>query len=448
MHRLFCMLFVVVVCLGAPAAARQDEASTALLWTSWLYEPSTGRVTLVDSAGETVLAFHLRLPSGITCDSYPDDVAVSPDGTLLGYMVTDSATEGQELVVADWRMSKFLLQYLLPSPPDDEAVFATPLRIAFHETDETLALGRELYNPETRFSMYSGDQQEITERDVSLAVGYRRKNERWTVIVLNPLAGGVRAVLHSHSALTRSVDIPEDGAYLPVVQRYYDDKVVFTLVPAGKYALPRYDSYVWDLTARTVSQTVAYLTLPEYTDTLESTGEVIMAMYDDRLSHRQEDFEDDWHRNTLYIYDPATGSAYPFFHDPAFSLVAPRFVQNDTRIVVGVMDENGKIIRWRVVRRDGSTDVRFFRVGAGGVDAMGTPTGYIVLGRGGHGEAFLLDTDTLNQRVVSLGHILWFDDQAVAPRLLWVQNGTAPDDDESDTPWAQLADPVYDGGED
>lgn len=444
MRKPFFLLVFFFVCLplwGTPATA-QDAPPPASLWTVWIYEPSDGQITLVDSLGEVVLSFNLPLSNVRGYNQYPTNPTVSPDGTLIGYILTSEITGMQRLVVADWRAGNLLVERQLPLPPEDGAAFVTLPRVAFHETTESISLGYELYHPEWRFSMGEDETLEIPDRDETVAVSYRRRDGRWAVAVLDPITNSIIHTLRSHSPLTKSAGIREDQTYLPVIQRYHDRQVTFTLVPEGENPQLTYESYTWDLDTRAVYKTAAYLTLPKHADTLEATGEVVMAVRDDRLAYRK-DF-DEPHRNTLYVYDPLMGMAYPFFHDPEYSLVLPRFIQNDTRIVVGLVDADGELVKWQIVNRDGTVDKKFDRGDSGGVDAIGVPTGYVILGHGEQGEAFLLDVNTLNTGEAELKErVLWFDGEAVSPYLLWAQSGAEPLPDAA-LPWAQLASPVYD----
>ncbi len=413
-------------------------------WTAWVYERATGRVVLINSEGKLVLEFTLQMPFGY--DTYPEDIAVSPDGVLIAYVVAHGTTGSKRLIVSDWRTNEIIstntLTPLWISETEGEY-------IVFHETDENLALGYSQYHPDWQFSL-NADGELVLPEDGTLAFGQRLVMGRWEIVIYDPLSDETLRTLYSDSPVTAAVGIAPDAKQTPIVLRYRDDAVYFILVPdeaddADDGRLTPYAGYVWNTTTNTVCPSIAYGALPMYTDTLPATGEVIMALSDPALPNHQDDFSSP-QRNALYIYDPTLDAIYPFYNTSYYSLVNPRFIQNGARILIGVADRNGNILWWRVIDQSGESQTEYTGRYRSDAEFLGVPDGYIALEQNTQGETYLFHQITSHRIRGFKADVIWYGDSTASPHFIWQQSGIEPPT-HFDIPWAQLAEPIYGDGE-
>ncbi|MCB9450446.1 MAG: hypothetical protein H6672_03355 [Anaerolineaceae bacterium] len=268
-------------------------------WSAWLYAPDTGQVVMAGADGSVLYDFALPLPQGF--DGLPGQIAVARGGTLLAYVARNSDTGEHQLRVYDVVGQNARVAYNLPAITGDT------------------------------FTIWASELN-FNSSDSALAYGYALTDGGWEVIVVDTFLGDLLYQLRSDNPVLADQpgNVPDAT---PFVQRFDDDSVLFTLSGGATYR--------WSLPDGTVTYvgTSAY---PGDMDTFAPTGETVMALDDPALPGP-----------SLQVYDPATGTRFPFYNEPevleaAHFLQSPRFVQNGER--VAVLAGN----RLRLLERDGS----------------------------------------------------------------------------------------------
>src|SRR5262249_14698440 len=121
-----------------------------------------------------------------------------------------------------------------------------------------------------------------------------------------------------------------EGVWYAYIQKYSGLEVHFTLEWETVVNIRK--GYVWNIATDEIGENIAYPNLT--TDTFSPTGEVVMALEDDRFPYPKipenliDPFEPRY--NSLQVYDPIQRERYPFYN--AWGL--PQFVQNGERILV------------------------------------------------------------------------------------------------------------------
>ncbi len=369
-------------------------------WIVWLYDSAAGRMTQITPQG-AAQDFILPLPAGF--DRYPGRVAVGRGGQPFAYIVSNSATFQGQLVVADQTAAR--------------ATFNLPL---------TFADSWEFFASEQVFRRDNG----------AVALGYSLEGGGWGIIVFDIAAGAVTHTLRHDTPLAAALGLPAGFGLTPVVRDFSGDAVTFTLVQAGAGGAPAYDSYTWSLSAGTIAANPTWPGLDS--DIFAPTGEVVMALPDDRLANARAAFTF-YQANSLHVYDPFTGARFPFYNAPDRTLALPRFIQNGERILVDTMDAAERY-RWLVIGRDG-VEWGALPAAVRILDARGLPDGFVYTT-----DAFAPGVTTLvyvNTRgPLNAGAPIWTSLPGAQPVIAWA-GGVGAVAQAAATPWAKLADAVY-----
>ncbi len=360
-----------------PAYAGTNE------WQVWLYQED-GLAVRLDQAG-TLLDTEI-LPFAAESNLLPPTtITASADGTLLAYVVRENETA--RLQVVDTRRDIRLLNYNLPATAANLVIPHTIERAAYH----------------TLFD----------ERGAEIAFGYGNGESGWRVDVLEIISGDVLATLtHDSSLMTRLNTVTQYGV-VPVIQRYEQGRVDFTIHPAGALN-PPYASFVWDIAENTVNPTSIYAN--PFNDIFAPTGEIIMAMVDNRLPDNADRFLYG-QLNALHVYDPTTNTRFPFYNSPELWLYRPLFIQNGERILSGGVDASGAFVGWAVVERSGEV-AGIVPLSDGLLDAAGTGNGFVYIPRQADDTLSLWAVNT--RQTIDVGKEIWRTRRTGTPHLIWV----------------------------
>jgi hypothetical protein len=369
-------------------------------WAAWLFDPAAGRMIYVTGASGAVDAVSLSLPAA---DYTTGRVAVGHGGSPFAYIASNA--EGvARLVVADRAQIRF--QYELPSSYADSLEF-------------------------------SAGSAPFTADDSAFALGYSLVQPGWEIIVMDIRTGAIPYTLRSSDPLAVNNRLDSRFGVTPVIREFNGDRVMFTLVLAGTEGAAQYQSFTWHLGSDQLIANDVYPALDAAR--LPATGEVIMALPDERLPAAPESFPF-FQANTLHVFNPANGARYPFFYVTDLNLYRPRFIQNGEWILVGGEMTTGEAI-WMVIGRDGQL-------------AGTLPSTVTIDHLWGLGDGFLYTTGGFSPGAVTLvyaytrpglnaGAPVYISDAGQTLDIAWAGNTVAIPPPAAYTAWAQLADPVY-----
>jgi hypothetical protein len=310
------VVYIMVVLFLLPIA---PQVSAVAPWSAWIYQQVSGTMTLVNQDGAVLDTFILPSEAAYT---YSRNVAVSDDGNLFGYVVSDSAAPN----------NGYLYLY-------DRA--ADTVRYAF-----------DMGPTPTHSLDYSASNLNFSADGSTFAFGYSNSDSSlWWALVIDLTLFDVPFGIRSIDPLASSNGLQPEFL-LPVVQYNRDGQVVFTPVLLGTEGLSEYNAFTWDTATIALSSNPAYRTLGN--DTFPITGEVIMAAEDARLPFTSADFAY-FQYNTLQVYDPAIGGRYPFYHDAEMFYFDVQFVQGHERVLalghdsdsnfhISLIERNGDLV--------------------------------------------------------------------------------------------------------
>jgi hypothetical protein len=303
-------------------------------WSAWMFNDADGQLLLLTDvmAGS---AQSLTLPMQAGYDKYARNVAISHNWRYIAYALLNSSTGAQQFVVYDREAGGVVRQFGVP-------------QMACVDPD-TFGLG------------FVAHEYQFSEDNTAVAFGYCQQPVGWEIRVIrltDPDSAGSDLVLRADNPAVKAlVELDKAGRHIaPTVWRYRDGEVTFIAVPLGTEGLDRYPNYTWNTSTNTVRITDAYLTMD--TDIYVPTGESISDLVDDRFPSCGEPCGPYWTPNTLSVYDPATGTRFPFYTTSQYAMFRPTFIQGGERILVGLIVqgsmESGAPPRWAVLERNGA----------------------------------------------------------------------------------------------
>jgi uncharacterized protein YgiM (DUF1202 family) len=387
------------------------QAQSAASWAAWLYR-TDGRVIRLATTGEPTAAaavideILLPLPAGY--ETYPlNSVSVSPDGQRMAYLA-GNATQSQQLVIYDHAQRNISALYDLIG-------------------NNGIRGGMPVFSPDS----------------ARLVFGYSLIGGGWEIIVIDVNDFAIIDTLRSDDpasvlAGVQTVDV------VPHLQRYAADRVNFTLLPVDGSAPSRVDSWLWELPLRRVLVSGAFRSADAAL--YSPTGEVVMALRDDRLPVGETLLLPD-QANTLQVYDSSIDALYPFYHDGIGEVRSPAFAYNGTWIAFEAVTSDA--IGWQLVNREGES------IGGFGADMQiedlaPTPDGLIYLARDNTSPTVKLYSLSANAEGALDEALLRYDSESdQALEIVWVGDvsgltllGIPP---EGEGQWAQLAPPLTGG---
>jgi uncharacterized protein YgiM (DUF1202 family) len=399
-------LFIILLALfSLPTSA---QAQNATLLAAWLYR-ADGRLTRVALAGEqAVVVDEILLPLPASYDTYPlNTISVSPDGQRMAYLA-GNATQSQQLVIYDHAQRNISALYDL--------------------TGNNGALGG--------MPVFSPDSSR-------LVFGYSLIGGGWEIIVIDVNSFSIIDTLRSDDpasvlAGVQTVDV------VPYLHRYAADRVNFTLLPAAGSIPSRVDSWLWELPLRRVLPSPAFRA-PDAAH-YATTGEVIMALRDDRLPVGETLLMPD-QANTLQVYDPNTDTLFPFYHDGTGEVHQPEFANNGAWIAFEAVTSEGT--GWQLVNREGEL-VGSFGAEVEIEDLAPTPDGLIYLARDAATPTIKLYSLSADAEGAPGEGVLRYDSESDQPlEIVWVGDVSGMPllgiPAEGEGQWAQLAPPLTGG---
>lgn len=392
-------LFILLVLLSlmvAPAAAIPAE------FTAWLYTPDTGTMTLVDLSGE-VDSFELPLAPPYDVRPFTN-VVVSPDGNKIAYVLGQTGTSNQQLMVYNYSSRAVVAQYPVAN-------------VAYSSIDFG---GRFAFSPDSN----------------RVAFGYSTDPAGWEMVVIDlvsfSIAGGIGSSDPAFSGFPASYGVtPMPTYYISA------DSLAFALILGGTDATTPAGSFVWNLVSNAVSPNVGY---GMASDVFTPTGEAVGTLADSRFGSTPDSFFFS-QQNTVQVYDPTVAARWPVFANAAWSMYMARFVFNGRQIAFIAYD--GANERAYMLNRDGSL-VGSLPVGVVPYDMAGVPDGFVYAKQDGGVPGLY----SINLRAGDTnGSLVWSGVPNTYPRITWVGALGSASFMFIDPPyaaWAELAERVAD----
>jgi hypothetical protein len=404
--RLLVILIVILLFSLTPFVGAQDEQPGA--WTAWLYDPQVGVVTLVSDGGVVVREFALPLAQAF--DTYSYYVLVSPSGSHVAYVGLDSSADipNRQLFVYDVRRGELAAAYPLEPNAEATSIELIPGMRAFDEANSQLAVGYVLFD-RVDFDADPG----------------------WGIVVIDYSVGQVTASVSSED----TGGLTDWDLSVPSPYHFENGVVEFVSIFYATEGLPEYPAYGWDTASGAIEARPNRVS--PFSDRLTATGEVVMALQDDRLPFAE--LPDDPMPfpvvNTVQVIDPESGTRFPFYHDRERTILRANFIQNGERVLVVAYDGVNDSPTGTVVERDGQ-QVADFELPAFIYQTPATPDGFAYLLPDDEPALVHVQTrgDVFDERLV------WQGISGSAPHLIFVQSEVPPA--ESFAPWAELAEPL------
>lgn len=380
-------LLVVLILMVALPIAAQETPEPAQGWRAWLYNSTSGAVTVVDSGGSVVNEFTLPLAQAF--NYYGQNIAVSPSGSHVLYTALDTSSDvpNQQVFVYDVNAQFIAATYPLASGAQATTLDVRPTSAIFDEASRKVAFGYVISTAET---------------------------STWEIAVIDYNTGVATATLTPQSEGASSIG---DGLIVPVIREFDGVSVSFTAVYYATGGAGGYPAFIWDTTSNTVTQTEIFTSIGA--DILPETGEVIAPAFLEAMSAAPMPAEPGFvvPQNVVTVYQPESATRAVFYNDPERVIDNVRFVQGGERVAISrydaVTDTPGL---WRVIQRDGVV-VGETNIPNSVFNVYGTPDGlvYLDLGQGPTLVHINTSDDSLSQEVI------WTGDMQTFPVLAAVQ---------------------------
>jgi hypothetical protein len=406
MRRGFVLIIVWAFLLVGQTAAQGS------VWTTWLYDSTTGRAWQVDNAGIVLHDMQLPAPAEYAPDAFTFSygLAVSHDGTRLAYSITGQDTTGASittLVVYDVPTNTVLTTFQPPMTPLADALSLSRRANLFNLTGGAIAY--------------------------SYAAGDTAATQLWQVVVIDILTGTTLAELNNGNTSIQAQNFDSTVApYLvPHIYFYEGATVNFALVAFGTMALnQQFDNYAWDSITGRLVQTNQFSTLGG--DYLPRIGESVIPIVDERVA---ADTTRAAYANSLHVYRPDIGARAPFFASATLELLRADFAENGNQVVAQALSLADGSPVWLLIDRAGVSRV-LPTIDALDGAVVGTPNGFIYVLDGSPQIAILTDTTTAQNEQTPL----WVAPTGVSAVPVWA---TPPERNVVRSAWAQLAPPVF-----
>jgi hypothetical protein len=414
MFRRTLLLAAVILVFAVSVNAQEDETPG---WTAWLHETNSGYITLVNGDGE---ARTITLPPEGEMGAmgvWGEWIAVAPSGEHIAY----EADYQFYVYHAATNKSTFTSYSIFPqSPPFSSSWDGEMFAAAFDESASRLAAG------------FAFRPNEVKPWEI------------WDIAIIDYNTGEMVAVLSSADPAAAQL------GWLPIIHRYSGDEITLLTQQFSAGYVEDFQVFTWNTATGEVTPSESLpmtanllptrafnppdggpglLSPPLHIHMLNTTGEVIRAIRDERLpavSAPRPDFAY-LYPNVLQAYDPASGATHVFYNDDTASVWGGTFIQNGERILVCTNTPDS--LQWKLIERDGTlvAESRALTLSVYGtpdgfifIEPRGTPALIHVNTRGGEFEPEIVWEAATDARHVLAHFIL----QAAPP--------------ESYTPWADL----------
>ncbi len=310
--RLLVILFVLSLFVWiAPVTAGGQR------WSAWLYDQAHGQLLLLtDVMGGTPQPLNLPLAEGF--NTFSRSIAISHDWHYIAYMVSDSGSGDQALIVYDRDTNRLAFNFPMP------------------------AHGRITLD-------LAADENIFNDSSTMLAFGYAFGDEGWEVGTLDLKTMQWGPILRSDASIVTAYRIGSKFVG-PVVRQFHGTDITFDMVQLASEGSDHYESYTWNTTTNTLTPDAAYPSLG--TATLTTTGETISLTVDSRFpSCNCSPF---YSTNALGVYDTATRSTFPFYTTADKLIYFVTFIQNGERVLAHLSGgENSNVDQLVILERSG-----------------------------------------------------------------------------------------------
>jgi hypothetical protein len=370
-HSLRAVCWLLLLCAGVAHA--QPSAS----WRVWLYDAASGEMIGVDAQNGTAAeTARVRLPTTTTLTQPAPAVAVSPDGGIAVYVLTNSA--GDALLRA-YDLTRRAIQW-----------------------ETTLGGVRGV-------SLVAGPPQRIFGPTAgAFALGFLEANGNWTLQTFNYLDPAQGRTLTAVAASSFGLP-PSDRAPLPMV---YDAQGVLFWIGGA--------AYQWDPQSGNVSTSVRVASAQF--DVFPPTGEILSWTQGDAVTPPR-----------VEIYQPVLETRAVLYAPTDETIFAARFVRDGTAVAVWQQNINTGLLALQVIGRDGGVaDGRRYPLSTldinerypTGMYAQGTATGVVFLQEGTTLSAILIDFNIfaieMNGAPEGALRAVWADETQTQLQLAWV----------------------------
>ncbi len=274
-------------------------------WEAWLYNSEKGQITHIDGNGYILDQIQLPLPSRYL--RYSSNAQVSASGERAVYIASDTIHDQHKLMVYHLNARRILLEY--PLPPR----FSDGLDLA----------------PE--------DSALFNQEETAIAFGFSQQRGGWQIHIIDLQTDVATVILRSGAPNT--MNLPTEEGLTPVVRRFADRQITFTLSPAsGKGAS---EGYIWDIPTNTTTPTPRYTALDS--DTFAPLNETVFISASGDTQQPN--------RITIISHNDEPISVYA---DDSLGFFMPRFIQNGAYILTATYDNRGRIT-YLLINRQGAT---------------------------------------------------------------------------------------------
>ncbi len=379
-------LVLVALMLVIPSASAQ----VAPAWTVWLYDGSSGYVTELDPQGEVVRMW--KLPGIEHFQVIPANVFVSPSGKWMIYSGRSQPDIPYTLIVHDTETGSIHHQIALNPSGDLGSEPPELFSAIYDEARGRVALGY--------FSAFYGGEPANTAN--------------WEIGILDLETGHIDTVLTAPPEIAQSF-VGQHVYSIPVIQQFVGGVVEFAVIAGGTENAPDAPTFAWNITSDAVQPIDHYTSLA--IDIWPPTGELIFPAQYERFGPLEQCATPGIAHmpfNVVEVYDPLSGSRFPFV---AQSDYAPRwaaFVQNGQRILVAECSLIEAHDRLTLYERDGAV-VTHYESQPATYRAVGTPDGFVYLS--------LIDATlrgTSDQMLISALMSIAFINDHSGQTLLWM----------------------------
>ena len=400
-----CLCCVLFACLLVLPLAAQETAEYP--WRAWLYNPDTGEIIQVAQDGAEVN--RVTLPLAQAFNRYPPEIAVSPSGALVAYVVSDDSAENpnRALLVYNAQIGGVVASYALPPNAEVHTIRVNPNGQLFDEINQRIAFGYVL-----------------PDRAADPLVA------SWEIVIIDYLLGEVVDRLTYGDPGTDLVDPP---LVIPTIMQHNNGRVDF-LATFYTVGLPEYPAFTWDQTTREFKPNFVYNAASN--DVLPATGEALIPTSDGRFAYAPfENIEPLPNFNAIHVYEPRSQSRLAVYTDPALVIGRGYFIEAGARILVTGIDPTVNThVNASVVNRTGEVVTTLALLPATTL-VSSTPDGFAYIEQSGAGVTL--------RRVTTIDNTFFeatlFTDPNPAISLVHIESDAPP---VAYAPWVPLAPPI------
>lgn len=397
------VLFIIfaISCLSLPVSAQAPTPFQAML-----YDSGNGNLIVVDQTGATV--DQDTLPS-LGVQTFSDNVHISESGIFVAYVLTDTNSNAQDLMIYDRVQNIIVDTYRIPANPSDAVYHSLTFDThasAFDTTESLFAFGM------------------LVEND-------------WRMVVIDLLSNNPNVTVElTANNSNLQLPFPNTDNLLPIPRQFdgqYLDFVIQLIGVGGSSEIPafRWDTANLDATTNIVQNPTVRNLGSDFTP---SIYEHVLTVPDKRIVSDAE---------ISYSVHIATGNyenegnTFPIYSSPDFNYALPTFIQNGNRIALLRMPPMGVEgdTAWEVIERTG------IPVGTLGLGTLrflkmeGLVDGFVYSARASDindatnynpspsvNATALMYVNTTNSFADTVGDLIWVSEGNTFPELVWVQN--------------------------